>query len=157
MTAPVLKSLRPGDILFHEGTTPYSIYILRKGTIAVRKRKGAAQVEMARIYSGEVLGELSFFDGAPRSASAVALTEVEVLEVSFDNLKKIYATVPDYFKTIIAALAERLRKAGDQIQKLKSQTVETTEMEELEDKEEVSDATSALTSASLLTGEDGKD
>lgn len=85
--------------------------------------KGAAQVEIARVYANEVLGELSFFDRLPRSASAIALTEVEALEIHFDSLDKIYAKVPEYMKTIIASVADRLRKANDTIRRLQKEVV----------------------------------
>jgi CRP-like cAMP-binding protein len=69
------------------------------------------------------LGELSFFDRQPRSAAAVALTEVEVLEIGFDQLDKVYQLVPDYMKTIMASVADRLRKANETIKRLQKNVV----------------------------------
>lgn len=99
------------------------MYLVKKGTIAIRKMKGGAFVELGRIYSNEVIGELSFFARQPRSAAAVALTEVEVLEISFKALDKIYENVPDYLKTIMASVADRLRKANDTIRRLQRNVI----------------------------------
>ncbi len=131
MSKPVPKSFKTGQALFKEGEPSKSIFIIKKGSVGIRKIKGSAFVEIARVYTNEVLGELSFFDRLPRSASAVALTDVEALEITFNDLDKVYATVPDYMKTIIAALAERLRKANDTIRRLQKNIVpgETTEGE----------------------------
>jgi CRP/FNR family transcriptional regulator, cyclic AMP receptor protein len=123
MGAPAAKYLRPGQYVFHENDPAQSLFLVKKGTVAVRKRKGAAYIELGRIYSNEILGELSFFDRMPRSAAAIALTEVEVLEIPFDGLEKIFESVPSYMKTIVAAMAERLRKAGDTIRRLDDRTV----------------------------------
>ena len=109
---------RPGQFLFNENDPSHSIFLIKKGTISIRKRKGAAFIEVGRIYSNEIIGELSFFDHSPRSAAAMALTEVEVLEIPFDSLKKTFESVPDYLMTIVAAMAERLRKANDIIRRL---------------------------------------
>lgn len=117
------KSFRPGEYLFRENDLSNCMYLIKRGTVAIRKRKGTAEIEIARVYSSEVLGELAFFDRQPRSASAIALTEVEVMELKYDALDKIYAKVPDYFQTIIRAVAERLRKANDQIRRLQRNTV----------------------------------
>lgn len=119
----VERYFRPGQYLFREADPSKSMFIIKKGTVAIRKRKGTAHVEIARIYSNEVLGEISFFDRLPRSASAVALTEVQVLEIQFDSLDKIYEGVPDYMKTIIASVADRLRKANDMIRRLQKNLV----------------------------------
>ena len=117
------KYFRPTQYLFHENDTAQSIFLVKKGTVAIRKRKGSAYIELGRIYTNEVIGELSFFDRAPRSAAAIALTEVEVLEIPFDALERIFDSVPDYFKTIVAAMAERLRRSGDSIRRLDPNTI----------------------------------
>jgi len=112
------KYFRPGQYLFHENDQARSIFLMKKGTVAIRKRKNAAFIELGRVYANEIIGELSFFDRAPRSAAAIALTEVEVLEIPFEALEKIFESVPDYLKTIVAAMADRLRKSGDAIRRL---------------------------------------
>lgn len=119
----ITKTFSPGQYLFHEGDPSQAIYLIQKGTVAIRKHKGSAYIELARLYSKEVLGELSFFDRMPRSAAAVALTDVEVLEIKFENLDKIYANVPDYLKTIMASVADRLRKANETIRRLQRDVV----------------------------------
>lgn len=115
---PVAKHFRPGEKLFTEGQPSDCIIVIQKGTLSIRKMKGSGFIEIGRVYSNEVIGELSFFDRQPRSASAVALSEVEALLIHFDALDKIYKNIPPYFQTIMACVAERLRKANDRIQKL---------------------------------------
>jgi len=122
-TPPVSKYCRPGQALFKEGEASHSLFLLQKGTLSIRKMKGAAFVEIARVFAGEVIGELSFFDRNPRSASAVALTECEALEISFESLEKIYSSTPAYLKTIVACMAERLRRADDTIRRLQKDVV----------------------------------
>lgn len=120
---PLKKNFAPGQYLFREGDPSQCMYLIQKGTIAVRKSKGGAWVEIGRLYSNEVLGELSFFDRQPRSAAAIALTEVEVLEIHFDALDKVYALVPEYLRAIMASVADRLRKANDTIRRLQKNVV----------------------------------
>ena len=112
------RFFKTGQFIFKDGDTPKSMFLIRKGTIAIQKVKGDRAIELARIFSNEVLGELSFFDRQPRSASAIALTDVELMEIPFEDLDKVYINVPDYLKTIIASVAERLRRANDTIRRL---------------------------------------
>jgi len=122
------KYFRPGQFLFREGEPSKSMYLIKKGTVSIRKMKGPAYIEIARAYSSEVVGELSFFDRQARSAAAVALTEVETLEIEFESLDKIYEKVPDYMRTIISCVAERLRKADDTIRRLQKEVVRDDQM-----------------------------
>jgi CRP/FNR family transcriptional regulator, cyclic AMP receptor protein len=130
MSAPVQKYFRPGQYLFKEGEPSQCMFLIKKGTVAIRKMKGPAYVELGRLYSNEVLGELSFFDRQPRSAAAIALTEVEVLVIKFDALDKIWVGVPDYLKTIMASVADRLRKANNMIGRLQKNVVTDSGIEE---------------------------
>lgn len=117
-TLPRDREFRPGQFLFREGEPSHCLYLIKKGTVAIRKMKGPNFIELGRLYSNEVLGELSFFDRKPRSASAIALTEVEVMEITFESLDQIYTNVPEYLRTIMASTAERLRKANETIRRL---------------------------------------
>ena len=95
-----------------------SLYIIQKGAVSIRVAKDRAFVELAKVSAGEVIGELAFFDRKPRSASAVVLIDAEILEVPFDSLEKIYASVPGYMKTIMGSIVDRLRHANETIKKL---------------------------------------
>jgi CRP/FNR family cyclic AMP-dependent transcriptional regulator len=145
---PTERQYRPGQFLFREGEPSNCMYLIKKGTVAIRKMKGQDYVELGKVYSNEVLGELSFFDRKPRSAAAVALTEVEVLEISFTSLDAIYTKVPDYLKTIMASVADRLRKANDMIRKLQHNVVTEDGHQEQLNPEQMS-AAEALESTTL--------
>lgn len=117
------KEFAPGQYIFREGESSNSMFLIQKGTVSIRKVKGPAHIEIARVYANEVLGELSFFDRQPRSAAAIALTDVVLLEIRFDALDKIYVNVPDYLRTIMASVADRLRKANETIRRLQRDIV----------------------------------
>jgi CRP-like cAMP-binding protein len=112
--------------------------------------KGAAFVEIAKLYSNEVLGELSFFDRQPRSASAFAMTDVEVTEIPFDALDKLFASTPPYLKAMISAMSDRLRKANDVIKRLQKSTVAEGEGLEISATDELDAATALAAAASAL-------
>jgi CRP-like cAMP-binding protein len=97
------------------------MYLIKKGQISVRKAKGSGEIELAHLKQGEVIGELSFFDRKPRSASAVATVDTELLEIDYESLEKIYTQVPDYLQSIIANVVFRLRKANETIKRLQKE------------------------------------
>jgi CRP/FNR family cyclic AMP-dependent transcriptional regulator len=142
------RSIKQGIYLFQEGDLPRAMYLIQKGAVSVRKAKGTGEIELAQLKQGEVLGELSFFDRKPRSASAVALIDTELLEIDFDSLDKIYKQVPEYLQSIISNVVHRLRKANDTIKRLqKEQAADPTRKIYLEDP----DGFSALATISALS------
>jgi len=115
----ITKPVKAGETIFKEGDHPSSMFLIKSGTVLIQKIRSEGVTNLARVFSGEVIGELAFFDRRPRSATAIAESDVELLEIQFDNLDKIYKEkVPDYLKTMIAAIAERLRKANELIRQL---------------------------------------
>jgi CRP-like cAMP-binding protein len=111
------KYLKAGDRLFQDGQPSDSMYLIQKGTVSIQKGSDEGALEISKVYANEVIGELSFFDRRPRSASAIAITDVEVIEIDFGALDKVYTNIPPYLKTIMSSVAERLRKTTEQLRK----------------------------------------
>jgi hypothetical protein len=120
-----IKSLRPGEILFAEGDTAYSMYIIQKGQLRLFRPKGKGFIELAVLRAGEVLGEMSYFDpdSRKRSASVAAITQTEVIEISFTALEKTMTALNPWFKTLINTLAERLRKSNERVKSLENNSI----------------------------------
>jgi len=120
-----IKTLAPGQILFNEGDKAESMYIIQKGQLRLFRPKGKGFVEIAVLRSGEVLGEMAYFDpeSKTRSVSAAAITSVDVIEISFIALEKTMQALNPWFKTLINTLAERLRKTNERVKALENNSV----------------------------------
>ena len=128
--APVQKksgivTLAPGQILFNEGDKADSMYIIQKGQMRLFRPKGKGFVEIAVLRSGEVLGEMAYFDpdAKIRSVSCAAITSVDIIVISFNALEKTMAALNPWFKTLINTLAERLRKTNERVKALENNNV----------------------------------
>ncbi|MEI8346817.1 MAG: cyclic nucleotide-binding domain-containing protein [Pseudomonadota bacterium] len=117
-----IKSLKPGEVLFSENDPANSLFIIQKGQLRLFRPKGKGQVEIGVIHTGEVIGEMAFFDqnARKRSCSAEALVSSDVIEVSFGAFGKALDTLSPWFKTIIQTLARRLRKSNERVKGLES-------------------------------------
>ena len=75
------------------------------------------------IDSPSVVGELAFFDGAPRSATLDALTDVQVVRIDLDCFRRLSEAEPALAETMLMDLARilalRLRMASEVIERLR--------------------------------------
>jgi CRP/FNR family cyclic AMP-dependent transcriptional regulator len=126
-----IRKYKKGDSLFDEGDDSASLFVVIKGIVSIQKDRLGETVELARILAGEVIGEIGFFDGKPRSALAVAVSDLEVIEIEYQAMEKICATIPPYMRTIMAGMAERLRKADHELNILKRRIDEGSSLEEV--------------------------
>lgn len=101
--------LPPGTILITEGKPIHCLYVLLDGVLSVDV--GGAQV--AILHAGEVVGEISFVDSRPPTASVLAVNQCHVLAVPRDRLRKKLDEDPlfaaRFYKAIAAFLADRMR------------------------------------------------
>ena len=120
-----IKTLKAGEILFSEGDNASSMYIIQKGQVRLFRPKGKGFIELAVLRSGEVLGEMSYFDpdSKKRSASVAAITQTEIIEISFVALEKTMTALNPWFKTLINTLAERLRKSNERVKALENNSI----------------------------------
>ncbi len=121
MAANAELKFKAGDYIFKEGDEAKSLFIVRTGQVAIRKKNANTLVDLAVVGQKEVIGELTYFDRKARSAFARALTDVTLLEIQFSAIDKIYNQIPDYFRAIISTVATRLRVANDELRKLKKE------------------------------------
>lgn len=114
------RKLKKGELLFAEGENSRAMYFLKSGIIRLFKKKGDSVIELNTVRAGEVLGELAFLDGNPRSASGEALTECQLMEISGPAFQEILARMPDWLKILLKTVVARLRTASTRIRQLES-------------------------------------
>ena len=86
--------------------------------IRIFKNKGKQKIEIDTIRAGQVLGELAFLDGNPRSASGEALTDCVLVEVSGTIFSQTLSKMPDWLKIMLKTIVGRLRTASTRIRQL---------------------------------------
>ncbi len=120
-----IRTFQPGEVLFKENDPATSLYIIQKGQIRLYRPKGRGFVDLAILRSGEVIGEMAYFDekSRRRSCSAAAIVTTDVIEISFVAFAKTMEGLNPWFKTIINTLANRLRKTNERVKELESNSV----------------------------------
>lgn len=105
-----IVSCNDGDRLITEGVATQDLYFVLAGEVGVEVG-GAGEV--ARLGRGEVIGEMSFVDSAPPSATIVAHQKAKVLAVDKrvieERLRTDSGFAGRFYKAIAIFLADRLR------------------------------------------------
>ena len=115
------------EILFHEGDLSKDLYIIQGGIVKIYKESGGEKLPIAIVHAGQFVGELSFFDGKPRSATAVAATEVKAIKLEQKKLEKEISKLPSWLLVVIRSLADRMRESDDIIKRNQIKDTKVTE------------------------------
>jgi hypothetical protein len=98
-----------GDIIITEGDPGDSLYMLTAGTVKAVKRNAAGrQVAVNEMSEGAFFGEISILTGQPRTATIVATSRCELLELDRPTLDSIVATHPHVRQVLEQFSQERL-------------------------------------------------
>ena len=104
-----LITFEAGDIILTEGDPGDSMYMLTAGTVKAVKRNAAGrQVAVNELSEGAFFGEISILTGQPRSATVVATSHCELLELDRPTLDSIVATHPHVRQVLEQFSKERL-------------------------------------------------
>ena len=91
-----------GSLICKEGEEGASIFVISQGKVGIYKYtiKEKKEVLLNTLAAGDFFGEFSFFSRQRRSASAKALTDVSLLEITrddFDEIQKVYPNITEVF------------------------------------------------------------
>jgi CRP-like cAMP-binding protein len=100
--------LPEGSVLFEEGDTGDAFYVVLEGTAEVRRGTGR---RLNSVGVGGWFGELALLDAAPRSASVIATSELEVAVLGARIFRTLLRELPTISERLLAALAAELRDA----------------------------------------------
>ncbi|WP_017300370.1 cyclic nucleotide-binding domain-containing protein [Nodosilinea nodulosa] len=113
------QELQPGQVLIHEGEPCEHIYLILDGALEVSVAALSSQ-PIAQLATGEVVGEMSFVDGQPPSATVVALESSIVLAISCHQLRhKLQQDIwfaSRFYRALAILLSSRLRSTVKHLQ-----------------------------------------
>ncbi|KHE93823.1 MAG: cyclic nucleotide-binding domain-containing protein [Candidatus Scalindua rubra] len=112
----------------HEKFYPKDSFIVRKdeaGTSLFIIRSGEVKIILDDVSGGEIpltilgkgsfFGEMSLFDGRPRSATVIALKDTTAVEISREDFLQQITRSPEIALKIVAEMAYRFRHTDDTI------------------------------------------
>ena len=103
-------SFAAGQTIFRAGDPGGVMHAVLAGRVEVSILDGdRKRVVLHALGPGEIFGELSLFDGEPRSATVVAVEPTRTFLVDRDDLGRLFARRPGAALEVLAVLGRRLR------------------------------------------------
>lgn len=112
------RNYKPGEIIFGENTSGNALYIVLSGVVKIFTQTGLKKKTLAYLKPGEFFGEMSLIDLKPRSASAVALENCELMVIEKKEFNRLLSRDINIVLNIMRTLTLRLRTADQEIERL---------------------------------------
>ena len=112
-----------GDMIFDKGQDSDSLFIMLKGEADVMIEPPGLDeaLKVQTVQHGDLLGDVSFLDRAPRSASVLCVKNSKVAKINNQDLHTLINENPHFGVVILqnigALVAQRLRKSDKALTK----------------------------------------
>ena len=111
-----VRTRAAGAILVAQDDPGDALFVIFSGRVKVALfADNGREVTLATLGPGEFFGEMSLFDGRPRSASVVALDDTTVLTLTRDAFFEHLRQQPQTAVNLLGEMTRRLRRADETI------------------------------------------
>jgi CRP/FNR family transcriptional regulator, cyclic AMP receptor protein len=114
-----VRRFRRGETVFHLGDPGDALFIVMSGSIKITLPADTGdEAILATLRPGDFFGELALLDGAPRSATAVAIEASETYVLARDRFRELISTEPVMREAVLATLAAEVRRLTHHVEEL---------------------------------------
>ena len=96
---------KAGSIIFREGDEAKELFVIKSGQIRIQ----IGNRTVTELAADSIFGEMALIDSGPRSATALAVTDVELVPVTEKQFLFLVSQTPFFALKVMRVLAGRLR------------------------------------------------
>lgn len=118
-----------GDLIFSQGDLGTDMFIVAEGEVEIIKHIGAESHLLSHLEKGDFFGEMALLENAPRTADALAKTDVKLVVINGSRFDEMLRKNPEIAVRIIRKYSKRLREANTLLERLVGREVDSDQME----------------------------
>lgn len=112
-------SVEKGSYLFYRGDASTGVYLVAKGSLQIIiDNDSNKEIIVYTIYQGDIVGEMTMFTEARRTATAIALEECKLYKIKNAKFIELMGQYPAIGVNLLKILIERLQAANNMIERL---------------------------------------
>jgi CRP-like cAMP-binding protein len=102
------RTFQPGEMIFSEFEPGDTFYLIQTGRVELVKVIGDIEKTLDILQPSEMFGEMAILENSPRSATAIALDTVKVLEFNRQNFEILMMGNPQIALKLLRMFAKRI-------------------------------------------------
>jgi CRP/FNR family cyclic AMP-dependent transcriptional regulator len=100
-----LREFKAGEVIFKEGDAAAEFFVIQRGKVDIRLGNRL----LGTLGDHDIFGEMALIEAAPRSATAIAATDVKLVPVGEKQFLFLVSRTPYFALKVMRVLARRLR------------------------------------------------
>ena len=99
------RRFKAGSTIFREGDEANELFVIKSGKVRIQ----IGNRTLTEIEPDSIFGEMALIDNEPRSATAIAVTDVELVPVGEKQFLFLVSQTPYFALKVMRVLVQRLR------------------------------------------------
>jgi CRP/FNR family transcriptional regulator, cyclic AMP receptor protein len=99
------REFKAGEVIFREGDAASEFFVIQSGKVDIRLGNRL----LGTLSDHDIFGEMALIDATPRSATAIAATDVKIVPVGEKQFLFLVSRTPYFALKVMRVLARRLR------------------------------------------------
>lgn len=116
----IFVKIDKGEVVFKEGEEGDFMFIILEGEVSIVLHRGEKDITLATLGDGNFFGEMGLFSGGKRSADVKALTDLKLLKVREEDIRRLKEGNPEllaeFLYGVCAELCDRLYKTDASVE-----------------------------------------
>jgi CRP/FNR family cyclic AMP-dependent transcriptional regulator len=96
---------KAGEVIFRQGDAASEFFVIQSGKVDIRLGNRL----LGTLSDRDIFGEMALIDAAPRSATAIAASDVKLVPVGEKQFLFLVSQTPHFALNVMRVLARRLR------------------------------------------------
>ena len=99
------QPFKADSVIFRKGDEAHELFVIKSGQVSIQ----IGNRTVTELATDSIFGEMALIDNEPRSATAIAVTDVELVAVSEKQFLFLVSQTPYFALKVMRVLAQRLR------------------------------------------------
>ena len=108
---PLRVHVPSGGVLFREGESPDTAFLIEQGEMEVRVRQRGIDIILSRLGPGDLVGEMAVIDDSVRTATATAVTDCVLYRIDRQQIAERLSAADPIIRSLLEGQLKRYRGA----------------------------------------------
>lgn len=119
---PVPRKFKKGEIIFNEGDSISNLILIQSGKVKTFLPRSRGEIEFQSFLGPAVFGDHALFGINKHIYSAIAQTEVSIVEMPLPGVQQMLESAPQFLKLLIKSIVQQSRSFYSELKTFKLET-----------------------------------
>ncbi len=118
------RTYQPGEVIIHKGDKSRDLFFLTEGMVEISTEELTGNVILNEVESPDIIGDIAFLSGFPRTATARAKTPVRLFALRYEDFRDLFHEFPDWVQPLLTSFISGIRTLHNKTRKLERKVSE---------------------------------